>query len=292
MLSECSDILIKYGGHERAAGLSAEYENIEELERRLNRYADDNNIEIEDDKIYNIECEVYAENITCGTVREFEILEPFGNDNPVPLFAICGCKIINIAQIGENKHTKIEFMRGRFSFEAVYFNMETDELSVMFNKYDIVDIACSIGINEFMNKEKVQYVIRDMRLNEKYLREYLDEKENYDRFINNQDNSKINSGDIPDREDFKSVYIFLVNNFKKDVLYESGYNTGKIHSRYFDYSLKTASRFKFRIILDIFCETGIIYIEHDFDKIKKIKINNNSSKTDLDNSEIYKRLKE
>jgi single-stranded-DNA-specific exonuclease len=282
MLSACSDILVKFGGHERAAGLSAEYENIEKLDQRLNAYAEENNIEIADDKIYNIECEAPAENITCETVRELEILEPFGNDNPVPLFAVLGCKILNISQIGENKHIKIEFMRGRFSFEAVYFNMEAAKFA--FNKYDIADIACNIGINEFMNKERVQYIIRGMRLNEKYAAEYQSEKENYSKFI-------FNKNDIPDREDFKSVYIFLLNSFKKDTIYDVRQDIGKMQSRYSDHSRRSLSRFKFRVILDIFGEMDIIYIEHDFDSINKIKINNQANKIDLDNSEIYKRLK-
>jgi len=298
MLAMCSDILIKYGGHERAAGLSAQYENIGELEKRLNDYADTNHIEIEDERIYNIECEVRAENITCDTIRELEILEPFGNDNPVPMFAVTDCKIINITQIGENKHIRIEFTCGKFSFEAVYFNMDAERF--VFNKYDHVDIACNININDFMNKEKVQYVIRDIRINKNYENDYKSEKEKYYKFIENTENTentkdtkdiKINNNDIPNREDFKSVYIFLVNSFNKDVLYDSEYNINKLESKYFDYSKNMISRFKFRIILDIFRETDIIYTAHDFDSIKKIKINRQSNKTDLDNSNIYKRLK-
>ena len=290
LLADCSALLIKYGGHERAAGLSAKYENIQELEKKLNEYAVLKNMEIEDDKIYDIECELQAENITCDTVRELEALEPFGNANPVPLFAVTDCKIVNITQVGENKHTKLELTRGRFSFEAIYFNMDAEKFE--YNKYDCIDIACSIGINEFMNREKVQYIVRDIRLSEKYAFDYNAEKENYNRFINNGGGVRLNNGDIPDREDFKSIYIFLLNSFKKDVLYNSVYNINKLQSRYFDYSHVNISRFKFRIILDIFGETDIIYIEHDFDNINKIKINKQSEKTDLDNSPLYKRLKE
>ncbi|MCL2096631.1 MAG: single-stranded-DNA-specific exonuclease RecJ [Oscillospiraceae bacterium] len=297
MLSQCSDILLKYGGHERAAGLSAEYKNIEELDKRLNAYARENNIKTTDDKIYDIECGVSAGNITCDTVRELEILEPFGNGNKVPLFALTGCRILNITHIGENKHIKIELEQNGFSFEAIYFNM--DAAGFEFDKSDIIDIACNIGINEFMNREKVQYIIRGARLNEEYGREYLSEKENYYKFINNNSGVRILKGDVPDREDFKSVYIFLVNSFKKDISYdfEYNYNINKMQTKYIE-SLsglnKKFSRFKFRVILDIFCETGIINIEHDFCDINRIKINgyyNNRNKIDLDSSNLYKKLK-
>ena len=293
LLSACSDILIKFGGHERAAGLSAEYENITELDKRLNDYADENNIEIVEEKLYNIECEIDVENITCDIVREFEILEPFGNYNPVPLFAVLNCRILNITPIGENRHVKIEFSCGKFLFEAVYFNMEAERLEYNYNKYDYVDIACNVEINEFKNREKVQYIIRDIRLNEKYNHDYITEKENYNKFINNNFDIKLklNKNDIPFKEDFKSVYIFLLNSFKKDILYDSEYNINKMQGRFYDYSKNSVSRFKFRIILDIFNEMNIIYIEHDFDIIKKFKINNQSGKIDLDNSEIYIKLK-
>ena len=79
---------------------------------------------------------------------------------------------------------------------------------------------------------------------------------------------------------------------KKDVLYNSTYNINKLHGRYYDYSRKSVSRFKLRVILDIFNETDIIYAEHDFDNINKIKINRQSDKTDLESSKIYIRLKE
>ena len=289
MLADCSDILIKYGGHERAAGLSAEYENIGELDKRLNDYADKNNIEIENGKLYEIECELDIENISCGSVRDFELLEPFGNDNPVPLFAVTNCRITNIIPIGENKHIRIEFTRGKYSFEAVYFNMEAERLA--FGKYDYIDMACNIQINEYMSKEKVQYIIRDMRMNEEYFYDYLKEKENYIKFIKNENGMKLEKNDVPDREDFKSVYIFLLSNFKKGVLYESAYNINKMQSRFFDDSRIAMSRFKFRIILDIFGETGIIDVGHDFDNVNKIKINKQTTKVDFDDSAVYIKLK-
>ena len=290
LLTMCSDILIKYGGHERAAGLSAKYENIKKLDRKLNNYINKNDIEIEDDKIYNIECEIKADNITFDIIREFEILEPFGNDNPVPLFAVIGCKIMNITQIGENKHIRIDFNQNNIFFEAVYFNMDPDKF--IFNKNDIIDLVCNININEFMNKKKVQYIIRDMRLNKDFHREYYFEKENYINFLKNSGGIKINNEDIPERDDFKYLYIFLLSLFEKETMYEYEYNINKLQNKYFEFSHKHYSRLKFRIILDIFKETDIIYIDHDFENIKKIKINNKLDKINLYNSEIYKKLME
>ena len=295
MLAMCSDILIKYGGHERAAGLSVEYENIEELDKRLNDCVDKSNIEIEDENTYDIECEVRIEKMTCVAARELEMLEPFGSGNPVPMFTVIGCKIINIMPIGENKHIKIEFTCEKsagFAFEAVYFGVEADKFE--FNKYDIADIACNIGINEFMGKEKVQYIIRDMRINKEYKQKYLLEKDIYNKFKNKEKDLDLDleESDIPDRGDFKSVYIFLLGVFKKNLSYDMRYDISKLESKYSDGAKNKMTRFKFRVILDIFNEMGIIHAEHDFDNINKIKINSQSVKINLDNSEIYQRLRD
>jgi ssDNA-specific exonuclease RecJ len=130
-----------------------------------------------------------------------------------------------------------------------------------------------------------------MRLNDGYILKYRSEKEKYNNFFTGG-KTKIDGGDIPDREDFKSIYIFLVNLFKKDILHESEYNINKLQNKYYEFSNKIQSHFKFRIVIDIFNETDIIYAEHDFDSIQKIKINNKSDKTNLDNSKIYEKLKE
>jgi single-stranded-DNA-specific exonuclease len=278
-LEYCSDILIKYGGHEKAAGLSVEYKNIYELDRRLNEYADKNNADTERGTIYNIECEVEVNNIDCETVREIESLEPFGCENPAPLFMAADCKIMNITPMGENKHIKIEFeyninieienninnKNNKVYFEAVYFNMEPENFG--YGRYDEVDLACGISINEYMNRERVQYLIKDI---------------------------KRGANSIPGREDFKSVYMFILNcwKMKKDIVYNGEYNIDKMYGSYIDNTRNKISRFKFLTTLDIFSETEVIYMERDSDVIRKIKINSQDKKINLEESEIYKKLKD
>ncbi|MCL2774607.1 MAG: single-stranded-DNA-specific exonuclease RecJ [Oscillospiraceae bacterium] len=264
-LQACSDILVKYGGHEKAAGLSVEYRNIGELDRRLNEYADNNNLRTDRDKVYNIECEIRADNINCDVIREIETLEPFGCANPTPLFMIANCRILNITPMGENKHLRLDLESEKTNFEAIYFNMELKNFG--FGKYDEVDIACNAAINEYMNRERVQYIVRDMRRG---------------------------GGNIPNREDFKTVYIFLLNalRLKKGVVYDAEYNIDKLYESYITYSKKRISRNKFLSVLDIFDETGIIIMARDSVVIRKLKIvDNGDNKIDIEGkSEIYKRL--
>ncbi|MCL2158592.1 MAG: DHH family phosphoesterase, partial [Oscillospiraceae bacterium] len=289
LLARCSDILIKYGGHEHAAGLSAQYENIAELDRRLNELADLANAEGEAENLLEIDCEIKACDVDCDMVREFELLEPFGTDNPVPSFALSNCKILHITPIGENRHIRLDFSQGDSFFEAVYFGMEAERFA--FGKHEYVDVACNIEINEFASKQKVQYIVRDVRPEASHEKKYLAEKENYINFKDGGTGFIFNKSDLPDKEDFKSVYLFLSGNFKKEVSYDNVQSMNKLQLLYFDQSKRAISKFKFRIILDIFAEMGLICLEHDFDSVKKIKINHQDKKIDLNDSAIYSRLK-
>jgi hypothetical protein len=130
-----------------------------------------------------------------------------------------------------------------------------------------------------------------MRHSENYVKHYLEEKENYYRFIQNDNKYKFEKNDVPDKEDFKSIYIFLLNTFEKDILYDFPHDINKLQNKYSKNLKIYISRFKFRIVMDIFAEMKIIILEHDFDNIKKIKINNKNDKTDLNDSSIYIKLK-
>ena len=291
-LKSCGDILLNYGGHGKAAGLSIEHANIEKLDSRLNKYLEDSNTGTDSEKIYGIECVIKAEDFDCTPIRELEVLEPFGPGNPAPLFMIEKCKIINITPMGENKHLRLE-LRDIKSFEAVYFNMEPKNFN--FEQFDLIDIACSAGINEYAGRERAQFIIRDARYSGQAklgLYNYFIQASGAAGaadFPGRCDMPDIPDPDIPDREDFKSVYNFLLNFLQKDIWYEKEYNIDRIYGRLPDY--KNISGFKFRVILDIFAETGIIDIERDLYFIKKIRINTQTKKIDLEESDIYIKLK-
>ena len=279
-LKSCGDILLKFGGHEKAAGLSIQYDKINELDIRLNQYLRDSGAAEDDRKIYNIECELEPGDFDLSAAREIELLEPFGAGNPAPLFIISKSRIINIIPMKENKHLRLE-LHNKINFEAVYFNMEPENFR--FDKFDLIDIACSAGINDYSGREKVQFIIKDVRFSG------WDGLDIYEKFIQGGENTEIEPEHIPQRNDYITVYNFLVNFLEKDVWYEKNYNIDKIYGKLPE--PKNISGFKFRIILDIFKEAKIIDIEHDLYFIKKIKINAKSGKTDLEQTKIYIKLK-
>ena len=84
-LEECSGELVKFGGHELAAGLSVETERIDEFRKHINQYA--KSVMNEADfvpKIY-VDAELPIEYINMNTVERLMILEPYGMGNASPV---------------------------------------------------------------------------------------------------------------------------------------------------------------------------------------------------------------
>lgn len=166
-LTCCSSLLEKYGGHEMAAGLTLNACNLNDFEKKINEYANDN-LKSDDliEKIY-IDAELTAEDTTIEIAEMVKRLAPFGQGNCSPVFVCMDFKIHTIRKIGDGKHLKLVFTSGGRQIEAVAFNM--GDLANSYRFGDSVDIVCSLDINSYNNIDKVQLIVRDIRLCEREL---------------------------------------------------------------------------------------------------------------------------
>ncbi|MCC3865370.1 single-stranded-DNA-specific exonuclease RecJ [Terrisporobacter petrolearius] len=161
-LVSCKDLMNKFGGHEQAAGLALNAENIEELRKRVNEIADYNLSK--DDLIENIkvEYELEEESATLGLVDNLHKLEPFGLSNPSPRFIMRDLLLTNFYKMGKNKqHLKL-ICENEKSYECVGFNMAY--LSDDFQEGDKIDVLFQVDENNFNNDRKVQLLLKDIRL--------------------------------------------------------------------------------------------------------------------------------
>lgn len=97
-MHKCEHLLLKYGGHPMAAGLSLEEENIDEFRRLLN----ENTTLTEDDlveKVY-LDAQMNLSYITEKLVHEINRLEPYGNKNEKPIFGATNIPVVSVKQIG------------------------------------------------------------------------------------------------------------------------------------------------------------------------------------------------
>lgn len=173
-LSQCKDLLEKFGGHKMAAGVTVPLDNIDRLRVRLN----DNSPLDEDDFLRKITIEkhIYVDDVSMEMACEIDYLEPFGKGNPTPVFADKNLNIKRFDILGANKNTlKLEIHRGRFRINALGFNM-VEQFMDMLGMESIPDenlrnVRCDLDldmvyiptINEYKGTRSLQLRIIDFR---------------------------------------------------------------------------------------------------------------------------------
>ena len=152
----------KFGGHDQAAGLALNRNNIMELKERINKIADYSLSE--EDLIENIkvEYELEEDSANLNLVDDLHKLEPFGMSNPSPRFIMRDLLLTNVYKMGKNKqHLKI-IVEDKKEYECVGFNMSY--LADNFEIGDKIDILFQVDENNFNNERKVQFLLKDIRL--------------------------------------------------------------------------------------------------------------------------------
>lgn len=158
-LCEVQDLLLKFGGHPMAAGLSLEEAKIEEFRRRLN----ENSGLTEEDfraKVW-IDVPMPVSYVRESLVQELRCLEPFGQGNEKPLFAEKSLRIRSARVIGRNRNVirmTLEEENG-FAMEALYFG-DGDAFEEERDGRHRIDIVYYPEINEYNGNRSLQAVIR------------------------------------------------------------------------------------------------------------------------------------
>ena len=159
-LTECEDLLEKFGGHEMAIGLSIYESNILKLREKLCSIAIENKID-ELQPVVKIDAEVNSDDISFETIRDLEKLEPFGEANPSPIFMYKNLKVDSVRALSNGKHLRLVLKDNNFKYDAIAFNMGDKSLSIEIGNK--VDIAHSLEINHFNNTDKIQFNLKDIK---------------------------------------------------------------------------------------------------------------------------------
>ena len=158
-LKKCEDLLIRYGGHKKAAGLSIEKDKLKEFSDRIN---DNASLTQEDltKKIW-IDVPMYADYPTEKFIEELSALEPFGEGNKKPIFADKGLTVEDVRLLGENQNVLKMMMRtprGKKTEAVKFINDRSVKLP---QKGDSIRITYYPEINEFGGFKRIQLKVDD-----------------------------------------------------------------------------------------------------------------------------------
>ncbi len=155
IITETSDLLLGYGGHKNAAGLSLKASNLEEFKKRIN-----NLLNVEPEELH-IEHDVLGELDVASVDIEFldiiEKFEPYGLQNHRPIFKISNSKVLKSQLFGRDQnHLKLTLSSDGIVFEALRFHADRKILA------DYIDLVVSVNKNEFRGQINPQFLIQDI----------------------------------------------------------------------------------------------------------------------------------
>ena len=159
-LSDLSDLLTQFGGHEYAAGVTLASKNYEEFCDRFEELAS-KKLDIKDmaPKI-EVDGKLGLESINPQTLKDIKMLLPFGYKNPQPIFWAGPVKIVFSTVVGKG-HLKLKIKEKGTTFDCIAFGKAA--LYPLEGK--LVDILFHVEINTWQGTESIQLVIVDMRVN-------------------------------------------------------------------------------------------------------------------------------
>ncbi|MBI5701366.1 single-stranded-DNA-specific exonuclease RecJ [Candidatus Saganbacteria bacterium] len=160
VLESCRDLFSDFGGHEAAAGFEIAPDKIEEFKRRIIEVTAD--LDMNFTSKVKVDSNLNPEQLTLNLAREIKLLDPFGQGNPVPIFASYDLKPVDIKLVGNTgSHIKIKFTNGSQTFEAIGFGM--GEFKEMLKPTLSYDIAYSLATNLWNGFETVQLNLVDIK---------------------------------------------------------------------------------------------------------------------------------
>ena len=284
-LSYAKDYLVKFGGHELAAGLTIYRKNLDAFRDKINEYA--NMILSEEDLYYKIEAdrELNISDISLNLAKELALLEPYGNMNPTPNFILKGLKVMRAHLIGSGNHTKFIFEQNGQTINAVMFGKSYLNLNIQEN--DVVDALFTLDINNFNNTETVQMIIQDIKHSEEYLAYFKNENKLYCSIKQGAlycENDQI----LPTRDDFVVVYSLLRKEFRSGNDMMTDVELVHKLSSIKDSNIRLA---KLKIILEVMNELKICTVNEVNPGIYQFDIYFSSEKTNIEKSSILKKIK-
>ena len=160
-LKNTSELLVKFGGHSLAAGLTLEKDNIDAFRIKINEYADKClNGELFVQKI-SIDYVLKESFLNLETIKSINILEPYGVGNPKPVFALLDAVVVRKQLLSEGKHIKLSLKYGNTTIDAIGFSM--GDFSAIISEGFVVDVAGNLDINSFRGMDNPQLIIKDIK---------------------------------------------------------------------------------------------------------------------------------
>jgi single-stranded-DNA-specific exonuclease len=155
IISKASHLLLGFGGHKNAAGLSLKKEHLEAFKDTINEAISqcEESLHIEPNTLGELD----VLSVDLEFIDIIEQHEPYGLDNLRPIFKVSNAQVVNATLFGKEKnHLKLILNSNGLVFEAIQFNTRT-----IVDK-EAIDIIVSLNKNEFKGDVKAQFLVHQI----------------------------------------------------------------------------------------------------------------------------------
>ncbi len=274
-IKACSDLLTRFGGHAKAAGVTLRTSNVPAFETAMLQYAREM-YDVMPQPVLELDKSLRASDLSLEAVRQLGILEPCGERNPSPVFLMPNALIRGVYPVSEGKHTRLKLSFDSESFYAICFGMPTPDFPFPVNSR--VDLAVSLEINHYNGQESVSIKVRDIRCAGFDQDAFFSAKGVYEKLWNGEKLSpRVYQKITPSRSELGTLY---------KALSALGNVRGDVDMLYMRLS-GNVNFCKFRLMLDILKELELIHPSPLFDAIS---VPQATVKKDLSASRILARL--
>lgn len=162
-LKECEHLLIRYGGHKYAAGLSIKQEHIPEFREKFisvsSQFLSDEDIIPK----LHIDLEIELTDIDDDFMQSLEAFSPFGPQNMRPIFLTRNCEVVGQPYVVGRNHLKMKIRKGDAIFDVIGFGFG-DMARLISSKGCLVDVVYVIEYNTYNDVTRKQIRLKDIKL--------------------------------------------------------------------------------------------------------------------------------
>lgn len=284
-LAYASEYLLKYGGHELAAGLSLKRSDLPLFKEKINEYARLSLAKEAPIPVIEAECELSFSQIRMNLLQEMRKLEPYGTGNPIPLFVLHDARVLEITPLKNGKHTKLLVGHENSRLTAMCFSRSPSDLDVHIG--DTVSLLFQLDINEWGGRSSVQMIVRDLRVTRHFgdAPELLAARARFKEIWNGAPFTA-DEDVLPVREDFAVVYVYIQHAVRTGtkMMSHGELMTGVAHKRKIGY-------IKLMYIIRVMQEMNLLHIEDVSNELYRFSLRFPQARVDLEKSHLLYRLR-
>lgn len=151
----------KFGGHRQACGISMDIKLFDDFSKRFSNIAKEK-IRREDlREKYEYDMLQKFTDIDMRFIEELELLRPYGESNPKPVFITTGCIIKQLDFLKGEKHLKMTLEKDGINFKGLIFNIDSRKKEII-KKKQMIQILYNLQLNVWKGSKSIQLIIKDI----------------------------------------------------------------------------------------------------------------------------------